>query len=158
MKNEEGKSVSRAEAEAIALYGGVALLVGGAAGVYVPFFMGKAPGVDALATYVFAVLAPIGADLLLYEPYWKRVSKVLKLRLGFFGSLAAILAIAALLGEHKDWGMLVGAVAMILVLPIWFYQAVYSGRFRPEPTAPPKGPIGGESVSTEDLGGEGLPS
>lgn len=160
MNNEEGKPVSRAELEAIAYYGGVALLFGGAAGVYFPFFMGRVPGVDALATYVFAVLAPIGADLLLYEAYWKKLSKVLKLRMGFAGAAAGILAIISLLGEHKDWGIPLGASAMLLVIPIWFYQAVYSGRFRPEPPSgpPPKGSIGGQELKTENLGGEGLPS
>lgn len=158
MKNEEGKPITLAELEAIAYYGGIALFIGGAAGVYIPLFMGKTAGVDSLATYVFAVLAPIGADLLLYEPYWKKLSKALKLRLGFAGAVAGILAIVSLLGEHKDWGIPLGIFAMLLVVPIWFSQAVYSGRFRPEPPSEPpaKGSLGGEQVNTEILGGEGL--
>jgi hypothetical protein len=159
MTNEEGKPVTRAEVEAIVLYGVLALVAGGAAGIYIPYFMGKPTGVDALATYVFAVLAPIFADMLLYEAYWKKLTKVLKLRLGLAGSVAGILAICSLLAQQKAWAIPVGFGAMLLVLPIWFFLAVYSGRFRPEEfVPPPKGSIGGEEVDSGDLAGEGLPS
>lgn len=160
MKNEEGNPVTRAEVEAAILYGFIALLAGGAAGLYIPFFMGKAPGVDGLATYVLAVLAPFFADSMLSESYWKKLTKVLRLRLGLATVVAAVLAVIALLGASKQWGIPLGALAMFLVLPIWFFQAVYSGRFRPEPSAPTRGAIGGgdEDVHVENLGGEGLPS
>lgn len=159
MKNEEGKEVTRAELEAIFYYGGVALLLGGAAGIYIPFFMGKSAGVDAYATYVFAILAPVWVDALLYEPYWKKLNKVVKLRIGLLCAMSGIMAIIALLGEQKEWGIPLGLSAMALVLLIWFFLALYSGRFRPEPPSgrPPMGPLGGAEPSTDKLDGEGLP-
>lgn len=160
MKDADGNVVTKVEIEAIAYYGGLALILGGMAGLYIPYVMKKEVGVEAFSTYVFAVLAPIAADFLLGESYWQKLSKVIKLRMGFAGGAVGIAAIIALLGDHDGWGIPLGAFAMFSVVPIWFAQALYSGRFRPEPPSapPPKGSLGGEVVNTTNLGGDGLPS
>lgn len=160
MKDANGNVVTTVEIESIVYYGGLALLVGGMAGLYIPYVMKKSVGVEAFSTYVFAVLAPFAADVFLGEAYWQKLSKVIKLRMGFAGGMVGIAAIIALLGDHDGWGIPLGVIAMFSVFPIWFAQALYSGRFRPEPPSgpPPKGSLGGEVVNTAHLGGEGLPS
>ena len=158
MKDADGNVISKAEIEAVLYYGGLALLLGGMAGMYIPVAMKKQVGVEAFSTYVFAVLAPIAADFLLGEPYWKKLTKVTKLRMGFAGGAIGIAAIVALLGEKDGWGIHLGIVAMFLVVPLWFFQAIYSERFRPEPASPAeqKGSLGGDQVDRSKLGGEGL--
>ena len=158
MKDADGNVISRAEIEAIAYYAGLALLLGGMAGLYIPVAMKKQIGVEAFSTYVFAVLAPMAADFLLGEPYWKKLTKVTKLRMGFAGGAVGISAIIALLGEHDGWGTPLGIVAMFLVVPVWFFQAVFSERFRPEPVTPAeqKGSLGGDQVDPSRLSGKGL--
>lgn len=158
MNDQNGKPVTKAEVEAILWYGMVAVIVGGGAGIYLPVLMGKGVGTDALATYIFAMLAPFWVDALLYEEYWKKLSKVKKLRIGVGCALSAALALASLLGEHKGWGMPSAVVGAVLVLVVWFFLALYSGRFAPEPTIPPTGSIGGQEPSTSSLSGGGLPS
>ena len=163
MNDQNGNPVTGAELEAIALYGAVAVIVGGGAGIYLPPMLGKDVGADALATYIFALVAPLWADALLYEPYWKKLSKVKKLRIGFLSVFSALLALISLIGEQGHWGrwgMLAAAVGAILAIIVWFFLALYSGRFAPEPPAAPKGSIGGEEekLSTADLVGGGIPS
>jgi len=157
MNDQNGKPVTRAEVETILLYGLVAVVLGGGAGIYLPTLMGKGIGTDALATYVFAMLAPFWVDALLYEEYWKKLSKRKKMRIGVGCALSAAFAIASLLGEHKGWGMPSAVVSTVLVLTVWFFLALYSGRFAPEPTIPPTGSIGGQTPSTSGLSGGGLP-
>ena len=158
MKDADGNLISRAEIEAIVYYCGIALVVGGMAGLYIPVVMKKGIGVEAYSTYVFAVLAPMVADFLLGEPYWKKLTKVTKLRMGFAGAVVGISAIIALFGEHDRWGTPLGILAMLMVVPVWFFQAVFSERFRPEPVTPAeqKGSIGGDEIDPSKLGGKGL--
>lgn len=158
MRDADGKVITWAEFEAIVYYAGLALLLGGMAGLYIPVAMKKQIGVEAFSTYVFAVLAPIAADFLLGEPYWKKLTKVTKLRMGFAGGAVGIAAIVALLGENDGWGSPLGIFAMFMVVPIWFFHAVFSERFRPEPVGPTeqKGSLGGDQVDPSKLGGKGL--
>ncbi len=157
MNNQNGKLVTSAEVEAILWYGLVAVVLGGGAGIYLPMLMGKGIGADALATYIFAMLAPFWVDALLYEEYWTKLSKVIKLRIGLGCALSAAFALASLIGENKTWGMGSAVVGTLLVLVVWFFLALYSGRFAPEPTTPPTGSIGGQEPSTSTLSGGGLP-
>lgn len=143
------------EVASILLYGAAALVIGGGAGIYIPIVMGKEAGVDAFATYAFAILAPAFLDAL-FEPYWRELKLIQQMTIGFLCVTAAALAGISLLRAH-EWSMVVALIATALVLVIWFIMSLASGRFRrSDPT--PKGSIGGADLDTADLGGEGLPS
>lgn len=160
MQDQNGQPIAPEEIQAILFYGAGALLLGGGAGIYIPMILGKGVAVDALATYVFAILAPAFLDALLFEDYWKNLAKVKRMRFGSLCTLAAFLAGVSLLREHELWAMVAAWFSTLLVLLIWFLLSLYSRRFRPEPPSvpPPKGSLGGEVVNTDSLGGEGLPS
>lgn len=142
------------EVISILLYGSVALVIGGGAGIYVPMFQGKEPGVDLFATYVFAILAPAFLDAL-FETYWRDFRLIQKMALGFIGAFAAALAGVALLSEHHPWSMKAALIASGLVLVVWFAMTLASGRFRGS-HPPPKGSIGGADPTAANLSGAGL--
>lgn len=144
------------EVLSILLYGAGALVIGGGAGIYLPVVMGKAAGVDALATYAFAILAPAVLDAL-FEPYWRDLKVVQQMLIGFLCFAAAALAGVSLLREQDSWAMNAALLATGVVLLIWFIMSLISGRFR-RSQPPPKGSIGGQNITTSNLGGEGIPS
>ena len=150
------KRPSRAEIETILTYGLIAVVIGGGAGVYLPLAMGKNLSSDALSTYIFAMLAPFWVDALLHEPYWKRLTKVIRMRIGLGCASAAILAIIALIRDGKSWDLTLGGLGTLLVLAVWFFLALYSGRFAPDETIPPTGSLGGSDVTPAHLIGGGL--
>lgn len=147
----------RAEIETILTYGLIAVVVGGGAGVYLPLAMGKNLSSDALSTYIFAMLAPFWVDALLHEPYWKKLTKVIRMRIGLGCASAAILAIIALIRDGKSWDLTLGGLGTLLVLVVWFFLALYSGRFAPDEPISTKEPIGGPKAKPADLSGGGLP-
>ncbi|KAB2318671.1 hypothetical protein F8A86_09870 [Betaproteobacteria bacterium SCN1] len=147
----------RGTTEAILLYGLFALVIGGGAGVWLPLLIpGKALAADGLATYVFAVLAPLLADAVLHEPYWSELSKTVRMRIVFGCGLAGVLALVALIRDGKDGDWTAGLLGVTLALIVWFFIAKFSHRFEPEPAVPPKGSLGGSVVSPDKLGGGGL--
>lgn len=150
------KLTGRAEIETILIYGLIAAVVGGGAGVYLPLTMGKDLSADALSTYIFAMLAPFWVDALLHEAYWKKLSKVVRMRIGLGCASAAILAIIALIRDGKSWDLTLGGLGTLLVLVVWFFLALYSGRFAPDVPISTKEPIGGPKPKPDDLNGEGL--
>ncbi|MBI4937546.1 MAG: hypothetical protein HY846_04910 [Nitrosomonadales bacterium] len=154
--NTNMKRPGRAEIETILTYGLIAVVVGGGAGVYLPLTMGKNLSADALSTYIFAMLAPFWVDALLHEPYWKKLSKVIRMRIGLGCASAAILAIIALIRDGKSWDLTLGGLGTLLVLVVWFFLALYSGRFAPDEAIPPTGPLGGSEVTSAHLSGGGL--
>lgn len=143
--------------EAIAWYGVFAVVIGGGAGVWLPLIIpGKNLASDGLATYVFAILAPLLADAVLHEPYWKKLSKIIRMRLVALCGLAAALAFAALVRDGKSWDWTTGLLGMAVALVVWFFISLYSGRFEPDETTPPTGSLGGSEVTPAHLGGGGL--
>jgi len=144
--------------EAIFWYGLFAVVIGGGAGVWLPLIIpGKTLASDGLATYVFAILAPLLADAVLHEPYWKKLSKIIRMRLVALCGLAAALAIAALLRDGKSWDWTAGLLGMVVSLIVWFFITLYSERFEPEETIPHTGSLGGSQVTPTHLNGGGLP-
>lgn len=153
--NENSKKKS--SLEAITWYGLFAVVIGGGAGVWLPLFIpGKNLASDGLATYIFAILAPLLADAVLHEPYWKRLSKVIRMRLIALCGFAGALAIIALVRDGKSWDWTTGLLGMAASLVVWFFISLYSGRFEPDETIPPTGSLGGSDVSPANLGGGGL--
>lgn len=143
--------------EAIVWYGVFAVVIGGGAGVWLPLLIpGKNLAPDGLATYVFAVLAPLLADAVLHEAYWKKLSIIIRMRLIALCGLAGALAIVALVRDGKSWDWTTGLLGMAVSLVVWFFISLYSGRFEPEETAPPTGAQGGSTVSPANLSGGGL--
>ena len=147
----------RSAIEAIIWYGVFAVVIGGGAGVWLPLLIpGKNLASDSLATYVFAILAPLLADAVLHEPYWKKLSKIIRMRLIALCGLAGALAIIALVRDGKSWDWTTGMLGMVASLVVWFFISLYSERFEPEETAPPTGAQGGSNVSPANLSGGGL--
>ena len=155
--NDDDVSKKRKAIEAIFWYGVFAVVIGGGAGVWLPLIIpGKTLAPDGLATYVFAILAPLLADAVLHEPYWKKLSKIIKMRLIALCGLAAALAVAALLRDGKSWDWTTGLLAMAVSLVVWFFITLYSDRFVPDETLPATGPLGGSEVTPAHLNGGGL--
>lgn len=150
------KRPGRAEIETILTYGLIAVVVGGGAGVYLPLAMGKNLSSDALSTYIFAMLAPFWVDALLHEPYWRKLTKVIRMRIGLGCATAAILAVIALIRDGKSWDLTMGGLGTLLVLVVWFFLALYSGRFAPDEIILPTGSLGGTEVASSHLNGGGL--
>ncbi|NTV15725.1 MAG: hypothetical protein HGA96_17640 [Desulfobulbaceae bacterium] len=156
LKDDE-TSKKRKTKEAICWYGAFAVVLGGGAGVWLPLIIpGKTLASDGLATYVFAILAPLLADAVLHEPYWKKLSKIIKMRLVALCGLAAALAIAALLRGGQSWDWTAGLLGMAVSLVVWFFISLYSGRFEPDETIPTTGSLGGTEVTPAHLNGGGL--
>lgn len=154
--NDEN-SKKRGAIEAILWYGVFAVVIGGGAGVWLPLLIpGKNLASDGLATYIFAILAPLLADAVLHEPYWKKLSKIIRMRLIALCGLAGALAVTSLVRDGKSWDWTTGLAGMAVSLVIWFFISLYSGRFDPDETTPPTGSLGASEVSPANLGGGGL--
>lgn len=150
-------SKKRSTVEAIIWYGVFAVVIGGGAGVWLPLLIpGKHLASDGLATYIFAILAPLLADAVLHEPYWKKLSKIIRMRLIALCGFAAALAITALVRDGQPWDWTTGLLGMAMSLIVWFFISLYSGRFEPEDTSPPTGSLGGSAISPANLAGGGL--
>jgi len=133
-------------------------VLGGGAGISIPLVMpGKTLAPDGLATYVFAVLAPLMADAFLHEPYWKSLSKKIRMRILVACTVAGVAALTALLRDGKTWDWAAGWIGVVASLVIWFFLTKFSRRFEPDNTNPPKGPMGGATVDATKLPGAGLP-
>lgn len=155
MNDENSKK--RGAIEAILWYGVFAVVIGGGAGVWLPLLIpAKNLASDGLATYIFAILAPLLADAVLHEPYWKKLSKIIRMRLIALCGLAGALAVTSLVRDGKSWDWTTGFLGMAVSLVIWFFISLYSGRFDPDETTPPTGSLGASKVSPANLGGGGL--
>lgn len=155
--SDDESSRKRSAIEAIVWYGVFAVVIGGGAGVWLPLLIpGKSLASDGLATYVFAILAPLLADAVLHEAYWKKLSKIVRMRLIALCGLAGALAIVALVRDGKSWDWTTGLLGMAVSLVVWFFISLYSERFEPEETIPPTGSLGGSDVSPANLSGGGL--
>jgi hypothetical protein len=138
-------------------YGFVALLVGGGAGVWLPLLIpDKHVGVDALATYIFAILAPVIADGLMFDESWKKLSKRGRMRLLSLAGVAGALAVVAVVRDGKSWDWTTAVAGTVLALIAWALISIYSGRFEPDPPAQPAGSIGATKVNPDKLPGGGL--
>ena len=147
----------RQAVEAIIWYGVFAVVIGGGAGVWLPLLIpGKHLASDSLATYTFAILAPLLADAVLHEEYWKKLSKIIRMRLTALCGLAGAFGIAALVRDGQTWDWTTGLLGMGVSLIVWFWISLYSGRFEPENRTPPKGSLGGANPSPANLAGGGL--
>ena len=143
--------------EAILWYGFFAVVIGGGAGVWLPFLIpGKSPAPDSLATYVFAVLAPLLADAVLHEPYWKDLSKAVRMKIVGSCGVAGSLALIALVRDGKSGDWMAGVVGAVVALVVWFFIAKFSHRFEPDIGTIPTGSFGGSDVSSTKLRGGGL--
>lgn len=131
----------------------VAMILGGAAGIWVPVLaMGKPIGADAIAAYVFAVLAPLIADLLIdADALVKKLNRESRIFVLFCCVFASCLALIALLRGDDGWyaGISGSAVAIF----VWMVVMGKTDRFRSDN---PSNPIGGESAAASNLSGSGL--
>lgn len=154
---DDATARKKSTVEAIVWYGVFAVLIGGGAGVWLPLFIpGKSLASDGLATYVFAILAPLLADAVLHENYWKKLPKTVRMRLIALCGFAGALAIVALVRDGKSWDWTTGLLAMAISLVVWFFISLYSGRFEPDEALPSTGSLGGSDVSPTNLNGGGL--
>lgn len=143
--------------EAILWYGFFAVGIGGGAGVWLPLLIpGKSLAPDGIATYVFAILAPLLADAVLHEPYWKELSKTIRMRLIALCGFSGALALVALIRDGKSGSWYSGLLGAAVSLIAWFFITLYSKRFEPEEIAISKGSLGGAQVSSSNLSGGGL--
>lgn len=143
--------------ESIVYYGAVTLVLGGGAGIWIPMVMpGKTLTPDSLATYIFAILAPLLADAFLHESYWETLSKKVRMRILVGFAIAGVAALTALLRDGKAWDWCAGWFGVFASLVIWFFLIKFSKRFEPSDATPPKGSLGGDIVSPRNLGGGGL--
>lgn len=133
------------------------LIVGGGAGIWLPAFMpGKTVSVDAVTTFVMAILTPICVDLLLdFEVYGKNLSKLWRMGFAAASIIAGCLAIIGLVREAAPHGWTVSAIAVVIALVTWLVLVLKCERFMP--TGMPTGSIGGGSPNAATLGGGGLP-
>lgn len=148
---------TKSTTEAILWYGLFAVVIGGGAGVWLPLLIpGKSLAPDGLATYIFAVLAPLLADAVLHEPYWKDLSKAVRMKIVGSCGIAGALALIALVrgGQTGDWTA--GLVGAVVALVVWFFIAKFSHRFEPDTGTNPTGSFGGPNVSSTKLSGSGL--
>lgn len=154
----EGDTLKKQSAtEAILWYGLFAVVIGGGAGVWLPLLIpGKSLAPDGLATYIFAVLAPLLADAVLHEPYWKDLSKAVRMKIVGSCGIAGSLALIALLRDGKPGDWSAGLVGAIVALVVWYFIAKFSHRFETEPAAIPTGSFGGPDISPTKLSGDGL--
>ena len=112
--------------EAILWYGAFAVVIGGGAGVWLPLLIpGKTLASDSVATYIFAILAPLLADAVLHEPYWKKLSKIIRMRLIAVCGLAGALAVTALVRDGKSYDWTTGLIGVVLSLVVWFFISLY---------------------------------
>lgn len=134
------------------------LVLGGGAGIWLPAAMpSKSVGIDALTTFVMAMLAPICVDLMLdMEVYGRKFSKIWRVTLVVICILAGVLGIIALVREKEPGAWTIGVLAVILSLVTWIIIAFKSERFLPDGSN--TGSIGGGISPPDDLPGEGLPA
>lgn len=134
-----------------------ALVLGGGAGIWLPAAMpDKHVGIDALTTFVMAILAPIFADLLLdYEVYGRKLTKLWRMTFVFVTGLTGVLSIVGLLRENAPYGWDCAKGAVVLSLVVWLFLALKTDRFLP--TGDNLGSIGGDRAREEALAGGGLP-
>ncbi len=144
------------EIQTALIYGLIVVLGGGSAGIYIPLLMGKDLSADSLSTYIFAILAPCCADAFLHEPYWKKLSKFVRMVIGLGLTLAALLALSALIRSGKSWDLTSGVLGTLFVLVVWFLLALYSGRFTPDEVISTTGPLGSADITPAHLEGGGL--
>ena len=131
------------------------MIIGGGAGIWLPAVMpGKSVGIDALTTFVMAVLAPVFADLLLDDTCYQKLSK--DARMSFAGAciLGGAFALIGLVREQISWGWESAWVAVVISLGTWITLSIVSGKFLSAPAT--KAAIGGEVATTNNLKGSGL--
>jgi hypothetical protein len=129
----------------------------GGAGIWLPWAMPtKHVGIDALTTFVMAVLAPIIIDLLLdFEVYGRKLSKLWRISIAGPCIGTAALAIVGLVGESAAYGWPAAVFAVLLSLILWLIVALKCERFLP--VGSNKGSLGGADPNPDLLGGGGLP-
>lgn len=134
------------------------LVLGGGAGIWLPAVIpSKTVGIDALTTFVMAILAPICVDLMLdLDVYGRKLSKLWRVSLVVACFLAGALAIIALVREKAPGEWFSGIAAVILSLVIWVILALKSERFLPDGSN--TGSIGGAAPRPDALTGGGLPA
>ncbi|KLU22987.1 hypothetical protein EOS_27355 [Caballeronia mineralivorans PML1(12)] len=132
----------------------VALLLGGGMGAWFPPILGHSIGSDALGTYVFAVLSPLFADMLLdSEALLRTVSKDMRIVLLMISTIAGVLALVALVRDGGIVAWTCGAGGVVVSLFVWVLAMGKTGRFK---TEDPQSVLGGATPSTQNVNGSGL--
>lgn len=136
-------------------YLAVTLVFGGAAGIWVPYLMSQEIRVDAISTYVFAVLAPLFADFfLMSSAFMRRISQDLRIFVFLLSSIAGTCALAGLLLKQSENNWYVSWTGLALAVLVWIIVMSRSDKFKSDD---PAAPVGGERALVEGLAGTGLP-
>jgi len=157
LTSKKGESPSCTAFWTALIYAFGVLILGGGAGIWLPAVIPtKSVGIDALTTFVMAILAPICVDLMLdLDVYGSKLSKLWRVSLVVGCIFTGALAIIALLREKAEGEWPAGVIAVILSLVIWIILAMKSERFLPDGSN--TGSIGGKPTTT-NLPGAGLPA
>lgn len=132
----------------------VALVLGGGMGAWFPPILGHSVGSDALGTYVFAVLSPLFADMLLdSDALLRTVSKDMRIVLLTVSAIASVMALVALVRDSDGLAWTCGAGGVVVSLFAWVLAMGKTGRFKTEDA---QGLIGGATPSAQNVNGSGL--
>lgn len=154
MSHYETRAITNAERMTVVLYGLIVFGFGGGVGVYFPLFVDRPVSAESLATYAIAALAPLVADIFIPENYWKSMSMLGRMKIGFISALGALCAVGALIRNEKPYDMTFAIAGTISILYLLYRICILSGKFQPE--APPKTEDGGSKPSMAKLEGGGL--
>ncbi|MDD5703539.1 MAG: hypothetical protein PHU23_16010 [Dehalococcoidales bacterium] len=137
------------------LYFLTVMILGGAAGIWVPFLSehGKV-GFDAFSSYVFAVLSPIIADLLLKPAEDGKQNFLLRGFVLFFSAIAYSLAIITLI-RNDEWAWFSGVYAFFLSIVIYIVIIKADKRFSADNDNEPINLVGGTVSSTSSVSSGG---
>ncbi len=154
MSRTEKRKVSGNERKTVLLYFAIALFAIGGIGVYFPLVMEKPISSESLSTYALAMLSPFVADIFLPEDYWKRITRLQRMKVCAMGVFGAMFALIALFRNEKPYAMGWAILGTLVILYLTYRVCILSGRFQPE--NPPMTEDGGANPQANKLTGGGL--
>lgn len=133
------------------------MILGGAAGIWIPILSGHGSvGPDAFATYVFAVLAPIIADLLLQTADENKTTLSIRSFVLFGTAFAYSISIISLI-RQDEFALPFGIYAFLFSLIVCAVVLIQQERFAKKDNNGAYNFIGGASASICAVAGDGLP-
>ena len=154
MSHYETRTITNTERMTVLFYGLLVFGIGGGIGVYFPLFVDRPISSESLATYAIAALAPLVADIFIPENYWKAMSILGRMKLGFISALGALFAVGALFRNEKSYAMPFATVGTVAIIYLLYRICILSAKFQPE--TPPKTEDGGSKPNVANLKGGGL--